>query len=285
MKNFKDRHKPKYLSYSFDWDDNILYMPTKIHMDKIVNGEWLPIDVSTSKFSKIRNDTKYRFRDNDINITFSEFRDTGKRGENAFIEDVKKAILKERFGHSWNDFLEAIVNGSLVSIITARGHNPDTIKKAVRWIIDTQLTKEQKDEMVANLMGYLSKFEDIDILNINMNFDELVDYYLSFWDFYGITSPFFLRIYPGSVSNPEEAKKRALTLFIKKIKKFGKKIDADVHLGFSDDDKGNVDAIRQLFNDEPSLADSLKFYLYDTSKSKNKVNEILTFKKFKHING
>ena len=27
-------------AYSFDWDDNILFMPTKIHLDKKVGEGW-----------------------------------------------------------------------------------------------------------------------------------------------------------------------------------------------------------------------------------------------------
>jgi hypothetical protein len=62
------------LFYSFDWDDNILHMPTVIHMQKNVNGVWRNIDVSTSDFAKVRSDENYRILDNDPDKAFSEFR-------------------------------------------------------------------------------------------------------------------------------------------------------------------------------------------------------------------
>ena len=47
-------------SYVFDWDDNILYMPTTIKMDVKTSGGWEPIDVSTEDYSKVRTDSNYR---------------------------------------------------------------------------------------------------------------------------------------------------------------------------------------------------------------------------------
>ena len=39
--------------------------------------------------------------------------------------------MKAKVGPAFNDFKEAINNGSIFSIITARGHNPNTLKQAV----------------------------------------------------------------------------------------------------------------------------------------------------------
>jgi hypothetical protein len=40
------------LYYAFDWDDNILYMPTAIRMERKEGDEWVPEDVSTAKFAE-----------------------------------------------------------------------------------------------------------------------------------------------------------------------------------------------------------------------------------------
>ena len=47
--------------YIFDWDDNILHMPTKIRMEhrEDENGEWTPVEVSTSTFALVRADEKH----------------------------------------------------------------------------------------------------------------------------------------------------------------------------------------------------------------------------------
>ncbi len=33
------------LYYAFDWDDNILSMPTVIHLEKKDGDSWIPVDV------------------------------------------------------------------------------------------------------------------------------------------------------------------------------------------------------------------------------------------------
>ena len=47
-------------SYIFDWDDNILHMPTKIKMDKKEGSNWVPVDVSTEEFALVRTNPDYR---------------------------------------------------------------------------------------------------------------------------------------------------------------------------------------------------------------------------------
>ena len=43
--------------YIFDWDDNILHMPTKIRMEyRPDGGEWRPVEMSTSTFALVRAD-------------------------------------------------------------------------------------------------------------------------------------------------------------------------------------------------------------------------------------
>ena len=46
--------------YSFDWDDNILFMPTTIKMEKKESLVWVPVNVSTEEFAELRNDPDYR---------------------------------------------------------------------------------------------------------------------------------------------------------------------------------------------------------------------------------
>jgi len=129
--------------YIYDWDDNILFMPTKIFLDKMENGKWVHKKVSTSKFRDIRHHIdnynkkkcgssdsayKWRFRDNDIKKSVSEFRDWGKRGSVAFYLDVKKAVERKNFGPSYNNFIHTLVNARIFLICTARGHEPSSIR-------------------------------------------------------------------------------------------------------------------------------------------------------------
>ena len=66
-------------AYSFDWDDNILFMPTQIHLEKKVGSKWVPVSISTEEFRDVRNDIgdKYRYVDNSIIKSFQDFRNFG----------------------------------------------------------------------------------------------------------------------------------------------------------------------------------------------------------------
>ena len=45
--------------YVFDWDDNILHMPTRIYLEKLGrDGVWRPVSVSTSTYALVRTDEK-----------------------------------------------------------------------------------------------------------------------------------------------------------------------------------------------------------------------------------
>ena len=46
--------------YIFDWDDNILHMPTKIKLEHLDDdGVWREVEVSTSTFALVRTDTEH----------------------------------------------------------------------------------------------------------------------------------------------------------------------------------------------------------------------------------
>lgn len=254
ISNFKSFNESKddnnaLLYYSFDWDDNILNMPTVIHMEHLVNGKWVPTDVSTADFAEVRNDLKnWRIINNDPDKAFCEFRDFGPRGESAFLQDTKKAISKGSFGPAWDDFMECLKNGSIFAIITARGHEAPAMRKAIEWIIDTQLSKSDLYEMYNNLKKFVYLYKkDIPhdrILRGNPSDNPLVSSYLDKCDFVGVSSP----SRAGSAANPEKAKEEALLLFSSKINRLASSIGMKAKIGFSDDDLKNIKHIEDLID-------------------------------------
>jgi len=253
--------------YCFDFDDNLLHMDTKIHMEKRVGKKWVHKKLSTSKFSEIRKDKKnWRFQKNDDSLAFSEFTDIGARGDKAFIEDSIEAINNKKFAPSWDKFIECLINGNILAIITARAHEPETIKAVVKYIIDRVLTKRQKNKMCKNLLIYIAKFVKKHDPQKPYKFDELVAEYLDNCDFYGVTSEYFKQFFDTDASTPEEAKEIAIKMFTNRVHKFGKRIKTEVHIGFSDDDEGNINTIKKLFKKELSLKfPKINFNIYDTS--------------------
>jgi len=285
--------------FAFDWDDNILHMPTKILMDKKVGEEWAPESVSTARFAEVRNDKEnWRLRNNNPTEAFSEFRDTGLRGENAFIEDVKTAMKENRLGPSWDAFIKCLSEGAIFAIITARGHEPYSLRTGVEYVIDQVLTKMPSlnpgfslaDEMFQQLKKYEYVFglgmsnKDMQLKGIPSQ-NTLVMSYLDHCEFYGVSSDSFAKEFgQASASNPEVAKEIALNFFIERCNEFGKNIGAkSVSVGFSDDDPKNVEHVRKFFKEKlPSMGGGVKLSLYKTTDPTIKGGEVTKFTETSH---
>ena len=284
--------------YAFDVDDNLLHLPTVIHMDKMQGGDWIPVDLSTSDFAKYRGDKEnYRIRNNNGDEAFCEFRDFGPRGDNAFLLDAKQALESGDMGPSWDAFIKCLSDGSIFSIITARGQDPNSLKKGVELIIDDYMNEDEQSLLYANCLkhAYLFRAEGIDsydrIPKGRLSRTPLVQLYLDNCDFYGVSSPSFMKEFgEGSgPANPEKSKEMALDRFIDKCNSFGQKIGAkSVSIGFSDDDPKNVNHVRQYFHEKSGLAATLahafKLNLYDTSNRKLKGGEVTRFRAVQESN-
>ena len=275
----KYKHEIECHFYAFDWDDNILHMPTVIHMDKKEGDNWVPVDVSTADFAIVRNDKEnYRLKDNSGDEAFSEFRDFGPRGPKAFLEDTKNALSKGAFAPAWRAFIKCLTEGALFAIVTARGHEPHSLREGVEYIIDNVLSEEERFLLYSNCLkhAYLFKGDsDIEFDRIpkgQLSKTPLVSLYLDNCDYYGVSSKAFAQEFgASSAANPEHGKEEALDKFIEKCNKFGRQIGAkSVSVGFSDDDPKNVEHVRKYFKEKSALANELqphrvKLNLYKTT--------------------
>jgi hypothetical protein len=265
------------LYYAFDWDDNILRMPTMIRLEKRLGDEWIPTDVSTAEFAEVRSDKEnYRFLNQDPGEAFANFRDTGPLGPGIFLEDTKKAISGGRFAPAWDDFIECLSNGSLFAIITARGHESESMRKGVEWIIDNVLSEEQLYQMYNNLLkfSYFYNLSDDQerILKGVPSQNELVKVYLDNCDFVGVSAP----SRGGTPDNPEKAKEDTLLEFKSKVDRFAGQLGMKAMIGFSDDDLGNVAHIEDLadrLNNE-QFPNIIKFVIKGTKDPENITKKI-----------
>ena len=269
---FSDRKELKYEAY--DIDDNITINPTQIHMEHLVNGNWVPQDVSTSEFAEVRNDKEnWRVPDG----AFSEFRDSGPRGDNAFIEDFTTAINTKSFGPSWDAFLKCLEEANLFAIITARGHEPETIKKGIEWVIDNYLNETQQFLLYSNCLKHAYIFNDKNVDSYDripkeqLTKTPLVKTYLDNCYYFGVSSTWFANEFgAANADNPEKGKQAALDFFINKCNDYAEKINAkSVSISFSDDDKRNITHVEKFFHEK--ITDLMKLdrethlRLYDTS--------------------
>lgn len=250
-------------AYIFDWDDNVLYMDTKVLMERIVDDKWKHVRVSTSKFAKIRKDPNYRPYKNNFQISFVEFTDFGSRGSNAFLHDVNIAIDKKKFGPSFNDFKECIISGSPFAIVTARGHSKSVIKEAIKHLIHKCFNEEDRELMY---MNHLSKINEVLGISI-FTLATLIDRYLEDCQYMCVTSPEFISDIQKADLSIEDYKALALKMVINKMIN-----QCDISsIGFSDDDICNVHTVQKSIEDEIKAEfPDIDFAIYDTSKKKKK---------------
>lgn len=244
--------------YAFDWDDNILQMPTKIIL---VDDEGNEVGMSTEDFAKFRSkigNKNFKYGGHKI-VGYAEdpFRFFRTSGDKKFLFDTMNA----KPGPAWPDFIEAINNGSIFSIITARGHTPRTIREAIYNMIIQNHMGINRDLLVENLKRYrkITKVRPT-------NQKDLINYYLDLNKYYPVSYGD-----EGMASNPEELKVKALREYINYVKQHAKKLKKKLYLkdeisnrfiptiGYSDDDTKNLERIKQEFTKEPILT------TYDTS--------------------
>jgi hypothetical protein len=262
IEGFNEKSTPDMKYYAFDWDDNIVYMPTEIILIDNNDDE---VGMSTHDFAKYRGEigkTEFKYRGTTIvNYADLPFRQFKVTGDEQFLKD----ILIAKIGPAFDDFKEAVNNGSIFSIITARGHNPETLKKAVKIYIEKEFLGINKKKVIYNL----NKYRDL----ISSQTDgDIIDEYLDLCKFYPVSFG------SGSVANPEEEKVKALYEFydyckemaneIKKAFQFKNDVNGEslkFSIGFSDDDMKNIETMKKSIN-KPELT------IYSTNKgNKEKV--------------
>jgi len=237
--------------YLFDWDDNILHMPTKIYLQKYIASKWVDIIIGSKEFAKIREHIGSNYR-----LTPDSFKDFSSNIN--FLKDAKSALQSKSFGPSFEKFKESLIYGNDFAIITARSHSPETIKNGVKLLIKYTFTSGELSKMKKSLGG--QKISD----------------YLNDQEYHGVSSEDFKKRYglTGTASNPEKSKKMVIKNYIKEIvDSVPKLINGDyekMSVGFSDDDLGNVKIIENLIKDELlKLYPHIHFVVYDTSDPKN----------------
>jgi hypothetical protein len=261
LKEFKKR------AYSFDWDDNILMMPTRIHLDYNINGfAWVPITVSTEQFRSIRHKlgTEFRYLNDDVGDAFKDFRDY-----DAFLKDVEQALSYRQFGPSFNKFKEALISGSDFSIITARSNPPQAIKDGIKLIIRKSFNYREQEEMEKNLNGLT------------------IDEYLNLQDYHPVSSQEFLNKWGLDIdsANPEEGKRIAFEDFVDRVvDQVSSYQDNEefegISIGFSDDDISNIEIVEKLIEEKlKQKYPEIRFLVYDTSDPQNPKKKRIIIKK------
>lgn len=270
LKEGIDEGQPDLKYYAFDWDDNIVSMPTQIVLK---SEEGYDVNMSTEDFAEYRHKIgKEPFEyDGETVIGYAEnpYRNFGVEGDKKFIVDSLLATP----GPSWDDFVECINGGSIFAIITARGHTPTVLRDSIYNFIVTNHNGINAQTLIGNLKEYRNLSGEV------MKDDQLlIKEYLDMCKYYPVTYG------EGSASNPEEGKIKALREFINYVKYQSRKIGQKVsftndvsnnfipQIGFSDDDPRNIESIKSFLEKEYEGEKPVQTYL-TKGGVKKKVNE------------
>lgn len=143
--------------YFFDFDDNVAFLTTPMFLFHRETGA--EIEISSRQFalhsrsiSKHGDYADYEMRPSAKDGSFRRFRDRelswlerllGRR--QIFIDDLAIALGGPDIswkGPSWNCFYHAVFNGRPLSLITARGHHPQTLEKGIQlWVNEGHLPR------------------------------------------------------------------------------------------------------------------------------------------------
>jgi hypothetical protein len=230
--------------YMFDWDDNLLYMPTQIY---VTTDKGKEIGMGTEDFAHLRS-----------KLTSGEpFVYKGKTvkgmGENPFRkfrggkEEFYKDVEKSKKAVSWPDLTEAINSGSYLAIITARGHNPQVIKDTLRDLINEGSGGISKEDLLLSLKNRKKLIGQKPLTpkeEINEYIDNCLFYTVGYY-------------YSTGSAKPEEIKAKAMTFFQSSgndlVDAMNDKLETDgindyrfkAYFGFSDDDLKNIEFAKE----------------------------------------
>ena len=249
IEGISEEGTPDLKYYAFDWDDNILTMPTKIIVKDDKNNE---VGMSTEDFAEYRmmvGKEPFEYEGHNI-VSFADdpFRYFSVKGDKQFIIDS----LLGKPGPAWDDFVEAVNNGSIFSIVTARGHTPNVMKESVYNMIISNHMGIDSNELLKNL----EKYRDLEGIGKQSKKD-MIREYLSMCRFYPVTYG------KGSATSPEDGKIKALNDFVGYVKRISKHLEKKAFLknrisnnfiptiGFSDDDLRNLEKVKSHFKNEP----------------------------------
>jgi len=249
-----------YRYYSFDWDDNVMTLPTKIRMLK--NGK--PFGVSSEEFAHKR---LLVGKGKDINgdvweLPEDAFKDFRPEGDAQFIKDTENPV---KYGPIWKDFVECVNQGRIFSVITARGHTPSVMKDAVKHMINRNQNGIYKNACIAGINEWRDK------ANMpSLKGDAAIDFYLNeLCKFYPVSFP---GLFGADASDPSKAKTQAMDQFAahvkQKAKDAGYKRGKEISMGFSDDDSRNVELMAKHMKQARHGFSSV--HIKETGEGKNK---------------
>ena len=238
--------------FIYDWDDNIMFMPSILHIEKLIGTKWTPMDATPAQWAKIKNNANIRDLGDE---SFFDFHD-----DKSFVLHLSQAIHDLEFGPAYKAFKKTLINGEDFAILTARGHSPNTVMTGVMMLIFRTFSENEIIEMMETV-GDIGR-------------------YLEQQEYFTVSSKEFNNRF-GTDNTGRTKDKKAIALYnyisekihynssLVEPKKW-KKLYSDFNVVFSDDDVDNVEAAVELFHKLKVTHPNVEFKIFDTSKKKTK---------------
>jgi hypothetical protein len=243
--------------YFFDFDDNIAFLSTPLilfHKEtgvelKVTSGEYAKHHPYIGRSGVYKD---FEMRLDDEAGTYRNFRDRHpaeleklEDQRQFFVQDLAAALGVADVhwkGPSWQCFYHATFNRRPISVITARGHDPETLKDGIQLFVENQF--------LPHAPNYLSLFP----VNHSPTRQFLGDVHLRM--------------------NTAELKQRAIRASVEKaIAVYG--YNPHHRFGMSDDDPKNIEMIveemQRLKRDYPEMS----FFMIETHEGQFVKNEVL----------
>lgn len=135
--------------YFFDIDENILHLPTRVHLLNTMTGEERPMRQHEYEEIKAYLGAPGLWEDwaDPPARAYREFADGQDRnGEEYLLRDVRRALDTANWrGPSWKIFKYAVLKRRPIAIITARQHSRETIKAGIKLLVDAGHLPEEPD--------------------------------------------------------------------------------------------------------------------------------------------
>ncbi|MBC7371405.1 MAG: hypothetical protein H7326_07570 [Bdellovibrionaceae bacterium] len=242
--------------YFFDFDDNIAFLSTPLVLFHKSTGQ--EHAVTSGEYAKIHPYigisgayADFEIRLDDETGTYRNFRDRhidelekieGK--SQIFVQDLAHALGfadVQWKGPSWQCFYHATFNRRPISVITARGHDPETLKEGIRLFVIKQFLPHEPN--------YLSVFP----VSHRATREILGDHQM--------------------VLSPAELKQKAIRASVEKaIEVYGQ--SPHHRFGMSDDDPKNIQLILQEMTRLKADYPDMSFFMIETHDGNFVKNEV-----------
>ena len=230
--------------YFFDIDENILHLPTRIHLLNTMTGEEKAMTQRDYEDIKAYLGQPGQWEDwaDPPHRAYREFSDGKDRhGEEYLLRDVRRGLETDSWkGPSWPIFKYAVLKKRPVAIITGRQHSAEVIKAGIRLLVDAGHIPEEPD--------YLA--------------------------IYGVSNP-DTRKQLGEHLTTAGLKRKAIHACVEAgLEKYGR--DLPHSFGMSDDDLKNVDLISSAMLESKMEHPDKRFFVISTNRRRHLKMEIFS---------